>query len=284
MGKRWLISSILIVVVLAMALLAASCGGRATEGGKIGVTVTILPLADFAEKVGGDKVDVTVMVPPGAEPHAYEPTPGQMVKLSTARMYVKVGSGLEFELAWMDKFEQQNRSMLVVDSSQGIAIMGNDPHTWLSPSNARTMVENIYQGLIKIDPENEAYYAQNRDEYLRQLDELDKEIRQGLEGVKNKAFMVFHPAWAYFARDYGLEEIAIEVEGKEPSAQDMARFIELAKTRGIKTIFASPQFNSQPARTIADEIGGKVVFIDDLAKDYIANEYTFLGYLVEELR
>jgi len=272
------------VLALALTPAAASCGSEKEETGKIGVVVTIPPLAHFVENVGGALVDVTVMVPPGASAHTYEPSPSQMVKLSKAEVYVKVGSGVEFELTWMDKIIDTNSNMLIVDSSNGVMLMGNDPHIWLSPLNARIMVENICSGLIEVDLENEPYYIQNRDEYLRQLDELDEEIRESLDGVEHGVFMVFHPAWGYFARAYGLEQIAIEIEGKEPSARDIANVIDEALARDIKVVFASPQFNQQSARTIADEIGGVVVSIDPLAEDYVTNMRTVLGYLVQELK
>lgn len=250
----------------------------------MGVAVTIPPLAYFVENVGGVLVDVTVMVPPGASAHTYEPSPSQMVKLSKAEVYVKVGSGVEFELAWMDKIIDVNPSMLVVDCSEGVTMLGSDPHIWLCPLNAKLMVENICNGFIEVDPVNEPYYIQNRDDYLRQLDELDEEIREQIGGVANRVFMVFHPAWGYFARDYGLEQIAIEVEGKEPSAKDIADLIDEALEHDIEFVFASPQFNQDPARTIAREIGGEVVSVDPLAEDYIANMHTVLGYLVQELK
>ena len=274
----------MLALALALAFAAVSCGSEKEETGKVGVVVTILPLADFVENVGGEKVDVTVMVPPGASPHGSELTKSQLVAVSKAEVFVKVGSGVEFELTRMDKLIDQNREMLVVDCSKGVTIMGNDPHIWLSPLNAKIMVENICSGLIEVDPENESYYIQNRDEYLRQLDELHEEIRENLEGVESRVFMVFHPAWGYFARAYGLEQIAIEIEGKEPSAKDIANLIDEALERSIKLVFASPQSNQQSARTIADEIGGIVVSIDPLAKDYITNMHTVLGYLVQELK
>ena len=272
------------LLALALTLAAASCGSEKEETGKIGVVVSILPLAEFVEHVGGEKVDVSVMVPPGASPHTHEPTPSQLVAVSKAEVFVKVGSGVQFELAWMDKIIDTNSNMLTVDSSNGVMLMGNDPHIWLSPLNARIMVENICSGLIAVDPENESYYIQNRDAYLRQLDDLDEEIRESLDGVENRAFMVFHPAWGYFARDYELEQIPIEIEGKEPSVKDIANVIDEALERDIKVVFASPQFNQQSARTIADEIGGKVESIDPLAKDYATNMRTVLGYLLQGLK
>ncbi|HID28363.1 MAG TPA: zinc ABC transporter substrate-binding protein [Methanosarcinales archaeon] len=258
---------------------------------RIGVVVSILPQAEFAEKVGGDKVQVTVMVPLGASPHTYEPTPSQLKEVSKAKMYAKVGSGVEFELTWMDKIISVNREMLVVDCSKGIELIGEehghegehhehkeehkhhgaDPHIWLSPKNAKIMVENIYQGLIQIDPPNQEYYARNKEKYLQELDELDNGIVQALSGKKNRKIMVYHPAWAYFARDYGLEQIPIEKEGKEPTPQGIASLIKQAKENNITVIFASPQFSTKSAEVIAKEINGKVVLISPLEKNYLEN-------------
>ena len=146
-----------------------------------------------------------------------------------------------------------------------------DPHIWTSPVNAKVMVENIYQGLVETDPENEAYYAENRDAYLEELDALDARIREKLEGKEGRSFMVFHPSWGYFAAEYGLIMIPIEIEGKEPSVQDLARLISEAKEKGVKVIFVQAQFSTRSSEAIAEEIGGEVVVVDPLAKDYVSN-------------
>jgi zinc transport system substrate-binding protein len=206
-------------------------------------------------------------------------------------MYAKVGSGIEFELSYMDKIEAVNKNMLVVDCSEGIELIGSvdpdepgdDPHIWLSPNDAKIMVQNICDGLVQVDPANKDYYEQNRDAYLQKLDALDQELRSSLANIKNRAFIVLHPAWGYFARDYDLEQIPIEIGGKEPSAQDVARIIDEAKQRNIKIIFASPQFNPQMAEVIANETGGRVVLIDPLAKDYIENLHKVLDEMVQAM-
>ncbi len=249
----------------------------------MGVAVTILPQAEFVERIGGDKVQVTVMIPPGANPHTYEPTPSQMVSLSDAKIYAKVGSAIEFEVAWMDKLIAINPAMLVVDCSQGITLQqmtvagegepagSMDPHIWTSPRNAAVMVQNIASGLIQLDPANQAYYEQNRDAYLQEINRLDADIRSGLAGVQNRVFMVYHPAFGYFAAEYGLTQLPIEAEGKEPTAAGIQRLIEQAKELNIKVVFIEPQFNPQSAEVIASEIGGQVIAIDDLARDYLYN-------------
>ncbi len=292
--------SVALVLVLATGLVAfaASCEPGAEATDRIGVVVSILPQAEFVEKVGGEKVDITVMVPPGASPHTYEPTPSQIVALSRAEMYARVGSGIEFELVWMDKLLATNKTMLVVDCSRGVQLQemaggedkgkekghgGMDPHIWMSPLNAQIMVHNIYEGLVQVDPGSRAYYRQNRDTYIQQLTKLDQDIREGLSGVVNRRFMVYHPASGYFAGEYDLTMLPIEVEGKEPTAAGITRLIEQAKEHRIKVIFASPQFNPESAKVIAEAIDGKVVFINSQARDYIVNLRFLLSELVQAM-
>ena len=148
---------------------------------------------------------------------------------------------------------------------------GIDPHIWMSPVNAGIMVHNISNGLVAADPENESFYRKNRDAYLQQLDEIDREIRDSLAGVEDRRLMVYHPAFGYLAREYGLTMISIEKEGKEPTAAGLTKLIEQAKAHGIKVIFAEPQFDPKSAEVIAEAIKGNVVLIDALAEDYISN-------------
>ncbi|RLC62089.1 MAG: zinc ABC transporter substrate-binding protein [Chloroflexi bacterium] len=274
------------LIVLALALNLAGCTSTATPtaaGGKVRVVVSILPQAYFVERIGGDRVEVTVMVPPGASPATYEPTAGQMRDLSQADVYVRIR--VPFEEAWMDKIAAANPGMLIVDSSAGIErIGGKDPHIWLSPRLVKVQAENIYQGLIEVDPEHAGFYAQNKEQFVADLDALDAEIAETLAGVKGKKFMVFHPAWSYFARDYGLEQIPVEVEGKEPSAAELAELIETAKTNDIEVIFVSPQFSTRSAETIARQIGGKVVFVDPLARDWMNNLRSVARTLAQEMK
>ena len=288
----------IIACILATGLMFAvlSCAPEEEEDERVGVVVTVLPQAGFVENVGGEKVSVTVLVPPGASPHTYEPKPAQMAALAEAEMYAKVGSGVEFELVWLDKLIATNKGMTVVDCSKGAELQETeaegehekehenhsrmDPHIWMSPLNARIMVRNICDGLIEVDPENKRYYEQNRDDYLQQLTEIDRKMRDGLAEVKNRRFMVYHPAFGYFASEYNLEMITIEEEGKEPTAASLVRLIEQAKAHDIRVIFAEPQFNPKSAEVIAEAIGGRVVLIDPLAKDYIDNLQLILSEML----
>ena len=194
----------------------------------------------------------------------------------------------------MGKLINVNKKMLVVDCSQGIELQETsgenehepeamDPHIWMSPLNATIMVQNICDGLVQVDPPNRAYYEQNRDDYLQNLTKLDQDMRNSLSSITKRIFMVYHPALSYFARDYNLTMLFVEEEGKEPTAADIARLIKQAKEYNIKVIFASPQFNPESARVIAKAIGGKVVFIDPLAREYIVNLRLLLDELVQAM-
>jgi zinc transport system substrate-binding protein len=284
-----LVATAVMILTVVLVVLALTGTAEETDSDTLVVAVTILPQAGFVEAIGGDKVEVLVMVPPGASPHIYEVTPDQMIKLSRAKMYVKVGLPVEFELAWMDKLIAANVSMRVVDCSEGIQVLemdenhhdhdheqdhghtGLDPHIWLSVRNAAIMVQNIRAGLALIDPANEAYYEKNCADYLEQLEKLDSEITESLSEVENRRFIVFHPAWGYFARDYDLIQIAVEQDGKEPDVQYQVRLIEEARERDIRVVFVSPQYSAKRAQVIAGAIGGRVVIIDPLAKDFIGN-------------
>ncbi|QSZ67469.1 zinc ABC transporter substrate-binding protein [Methanofollis aquaemaris] len=260
------------VLVLSF-IFVAGCLGEGDTGadGKVLVAVTIPPQAEFVEAVGGDRVDVMVLVGPGDSPHTYEPTPGQLARLGEAAMYARVGSGVEVENAWMKKIAGLNPDMLVVDCSEGIEIVDGDPHIWLSPKNAATMVRNICDGLSAVDPDGKATYEANRDRYLAELRALDTEIVASLDGHEGKAVLVYHPAWGYFARDYGLVLIPIEEEGKEPTPQGLQHLIDQARAENISVVFASPEQSTRSAEVVAEEINGSVVLVSPLDERYLEN-------------
>ena len=275
MKKNGFVSStsitLLLVLAIALSALVTSCGPTGEASDKIGVVVSIPPLADFVENVGQEKVDVTVMVPPGASPHTYEPRPSQLVEVSEAEIYVKVGSGVDFELAWMDRIVEVNPDMLVVDSSQGIELMENDPHIWNSPVNAKIMVQNICHGLIQVDSDNADFYTENKDDYLKELDILDGYIHYKLDRFTNRVFLIYHPSFAYFAGEYDLTQLAVEHGGKEPTPQVMQDCVDKANQYNLQYVFVAPQFVTQYCEAIAREIGGQTASMDPLAENYISN-------------
>ncbi|KYC52427.1 MAG: high-affinity zinc transporter periplasmic component [Candidatus Methanofastidiosum methylothiophilum] len=285
-------NKLIIPIILCILVLTPLCigqGSDANKNDKIIVYATIQSQKEMIEAVGGDKVTVNIIVPPGDSPHTRDLTPSQLTDLAKARIYVMVGSGVEFEVKSIDKIRDLNKNMIVIDSSKGIELIsigfhahegeelhseeedGKDPHIWNSIKNGKTMVQNIYDGLILVDPDNKEYYLKNRDEYIMKLDEADQYIANELTDIPNRSFMIFHPSWGYFARDYNLTQIAIEVGGKEPTLQSLSHTIEEAKEENIKTVFVSPGFSSKAAEIITKEIGGKTEVLDPLAENYIEN-------------
>jgi zinc transport system substrate-binding protein len=273
-----------IVLFFLIALTACTDAPSSTKGKAMDITVSILPEKYFVERVGGNLVSVNVMVGPGADPHTYEPKPEQMAAVSRSAIYFRIG--VEFEGAWMKRFSSTNPNMKIVDLSEGIqklpvAVQQEgqvpasgetlDPHVWTSPILVKSMVERIYKELTALDPANESTFKTNRDAFLKDIEVLDKDIHTSLDELQNRNFMVFHPAWAYFAKDYNFQEISIEIGGTEPSANELAKLIDTAKADNIKVVFAQPEFSTQIAKYIAKEIGGQVVLISPLAENWLDN-------------
>lgn len=270
------------LLVMAFALALVACAPAATEvpaepasaAEKLNIVVSIVPQKYFVERIGGEFVNVSVMVQPGESPATYEPKPEQMVELTKAAAYISIG--VPFEEAWLEKIKAANTNMKMVDTTQGIERMvtpngGFNPHIWLSPALVKIQSETIYKALVELDPAHEDQFKANLDAFLKDINALDAEIRATLEKTASKKFIVFHPAWGYFAREYGLQEIPIEVGGQEPSAQELAGLIEKAQTENIKVVFVQPEFSQEDAKTIAKEIGGKTLSIDTLNPDWLGN-------------
>ena len=266
------------ILAVAAALVSCTTAQPAEESEKLDVTVSILPEAYFVERIGGDLVDVNVMVGPGESPHTYEPQPAQMEDLAASKLYFAIG--VEFEDVWLGKFADTNPDMKIVDASatiQRIPMTASgkegilDPHVWLSPANVRIIAQNIETALSEEDPANSDFYKENLDGFLQDIDALDEEISASLGTLTARKFITFHPAWGYFARDYDLEQIAIEVGGNEPSASEMADLITTAKENQIQIIFAQPEFSTKASETIADEINGQVILVSPLAENWLDN-------------
>ncbi|MEB3831826.1 metal ABC transporter solute-binding protein, Zn/Mn family [Phormidium sp. CCY1219] len=250
------------------------------------IAVSILPQKYFVQRVGGENVRVNVLVEPGASPATYEPKPSQLRALSEAEAYFRIR--VPFENAWMDKIQAANPQMRLVDTTQDIERMpmsahshhgsgghqqdaNPDPHVWLSPALVKIQAQTIYDTLAELDPPRQAEYRQNLERFIADIGGLEAEIRASLANLQQRKFMVFHPAWGYFAREYDLEMIPIEIGGTEPSAAEMAQLIARAKQENIQVIFAQPQFSTKAAETIANEIGGEVILINPLAPDWLEN-------------
>ncbi len=253
------------------------------QGDTLKVIASITTVGDFVRQIGGNKVEVTIMVPPGYEPHTYEPTTSQMINVSNAAAYVKIGSGIEFEVAWMDDILAMNPEMTVIDCAPGIEIVNEDPHIWNSPVNAQQMLLNIYQGLIEIDPANADYYLANYESYIEELEDLHNYVTGLFEGYQNRNYLIYHPAFGYFASEYDLTQLSVEEEGKETTAQKIQECIDAAIANNLNYVFASPYETSAYAQTIADEIGGSVLYLDPLPSIYIANIRSVAASIALEL-
>jgi zinc transport system substrate-binding protein len=271
----------LIIAIFAAGISLTACSAIPdAESGRLGVTVSILPQKYFTERIGGDLVEVNVMVGPGMDPHTYEPQPAQMQSLATSQLYFSIG--VEFEDAWLVKFQDTNPNLKFIDTSAGIEKIPMtaednheedelDPHIWLSPANVRNIAQTMAAALSEADPQNSATYQNNLNALLQDIDVLDEEIRTAFDPLTSRKFITFHPAWGYFARDYNLEQIAIEVGGNEPSAAEMADLIKIAQEEDIYIIFAQPEFNTKAAETIAAEINGQVILVSPLAENWLEN-------------
>lgn len=244
-----------------------------TTAEPLNVTVSILPQQYFVERVGGEHVQVNVMVQPGESPATYEPKPEQLQALSQAVAYFRIG--VPFENAWMDRIAAANTDMRIVDTTEGIQRRGPpdrpDPHIWLSPRLVKIQAETIAQALAELDPDRAATYQANLQAFISDIEALDGEIQTTLAQVTSRKFMVFHPSWGYFADDYDLEMIPVEVGGQEPGAAELADLITRAQAEDIHVVFAQPEFSTRSAETIAQEIDGEVLLINPLAADWLAN-------------
>ena len=260
------------------------------------LTVNILPQKYFVEKIVKDKFTINVMVKPGASPHNFEPKPSQMRSLVASKVYFLIGDATEKN--WIEKFKQNAKNTLFVDTTIGFEKIemakheheevaqhdhkkdekdeehdhsGLDPHIWLDPVLVKIQAKNIYEAMIKIDSANSDFYKTNYEEFLKELETLDSNIKTILAPHKDKAFMVFHPSWGYFAKRYDLEQISIEIEGKEPKPNELVELIEESKKHDIKIIFVSPQFSQKSAQAISKNIGANVVAIDPLSDNWNEN-------------
>jgi zinc transport system substrate-binding protein len=306
--------------VVAVFLGAAAAGARAESAasGKLRAVVSILPQGYFVERIGGARVDVEVLVKPGQSPHTYEPTPAQIGKVARAQIYFAIG-GMPFETRLLEKLTATNKQMLVVDTRKGVPLrtmtadeaafeqaeehheaQGEhheepagraeagpagepDPHFWLSPRLAKILAANVCDGLKALDPAHAAEYDANLKKVQDDLDAVDAKLAAALAPFKGRAFFVYHPAFGYFADVYGLKQLPVEIEGKSPTAKELAALIQRAKKENVKVIFVQPQFSPKSARAVATAIGGVVVPMDDLARDYVHNLEDMAGKIAEAL-
>jgi zinc transport system substrate-binding protein len=272
-------------------------GLHAIAAQRLTVFVSIAPQRYFVQQIGKDVVDVRVMVSPGTDPHTYEPKPRQMAALSSAELYFAIG--VPFENTWLKKMAAANPNMTIVHTDQGVDKMpmaahphdkenehhkidghhdedeldhnAMDPHIWLSPPLVKIQSRTIMNALVKADPAHRIAYEANYQQFTRQIDRLDNELKTIFAGKQGLRFIVFHPSWGYFARTYGLRQVPIEIEGKAPKPAQLKKLITHARKDEIKIIFVQPQFSTRSAGLLAREIGGQVAFADPLAEDWMGN-------------
>lgn len=236
------------------------------------ITVTIEPLRYFAERIAGDRFDVETMVPQGGNPETYEPSARQMMNLSHSVLYVKVGS-IGFERTWMKKLEQNAPHAIIVDSSDGISMMKTengipDPHTWMSTANSLIIAENIYRALVKIDKKDSIYFKKNLENLIDSINHVDSEIRHLVRNAKTRSFLIYHPILTYYARDFGLTQIPLEEESREPSARQMHNIISRAKNERVKVFFVQKEFANRNINAVTESIGADTAEIDPLGYDW----------------
>jgi zinc transport system substrate-binding protein len=272
-------------------------------GDRISVFVSIPPQRYFVQRIGGQRVAVTVLVPPGQSHHTYEPTPKQVVSMSNAQVFFRIG--VPFEKNVVAKIGQAVKKLHIVDTSEGITMRpmdaecteeheapGNspvpgtqeaghedhqhehgelDPHTWMDPRLVKQQAAVICKELSALAPAHAAEFQANLEAFQIELDNIDARIRKALKPVEGREFFVFHPGFGYFADAYGLKQVAVETGGKQPSAKHLEELIAKAKKSGVRLIFVQPQFTRQSAEAVAQAIGGAVVVMDPLAENYLEN-------------
>lgn len=260
----------------------------------INTVVSIVPQQTFLKAIGGDKVNVTLMVQAGDSPHSYEPKPSQMLAVDKADLYLAID--VEFEAVWLPKFKSLNPQMHIVDIADGVKKMymlekcehdnkthshtshnhgGEDPHIWTSPQNVKIIAQNIYDALVRYDPANIKYYKNNLKTLLASVQKTDRAIKKILSSLKkSRTFMVFHPSWGYFAKAYNLKQISVEVEGKSPKPRELVHLIKEAKEEKINAIFTQPEFSDSSAKIIAKELHIPVVKVSPMAPNWSENLIT----------
>jgi zinc transport system substrate-binding protein len=274
---------------LPLASFVASCGSpSAKEEGRM-ITVTIPPFAYFVEAVAGDDFKVSVMLPPGADHHIWEPLPAQINALAGSEAFI-INGQLGFEQAWMGRFREINPDMKILDLSQNIDLIelngseeeedhngheshlhgGPDPHYWMSPVSAYVIAEDVKNYLTQLNPASAQKYAAGLKALQNNIAQVDSILREELAGAPSTTFMIYHPALGYMARDYGLEQISFEDEGKSPSPARMKALIDIARDKGINIIFIQAEYELRNAESLAGETGAGLVVINPMNKDWPA--------------
>lgn len=261
-----------VYILLTVLFLLTACTGKQTEG-KV-VTVTIEPQHFFAEKIAGDKFSIHCVVPSGQSPETYDPTPRQMMRIGQSEAYLQIGY-IGFEQVWMQKISENNPDLKIFDVSQGMQfthhnddhhhhVGGIDPHIWSSIEGAKVIAWNTLNAFIELDKENTEYYWKNYNDLLVEIDKTEAEIKRLLDPQGNRTFIIYHPALTYFADEFDLIQLCIEMDGKEPSPAQLKQLVATAKEHHTKVVFIQQEFDQKNAELIAKETGCRLVKINPL--------------------
>ncbi len=272
-------------------IMLAACSQRDFDDRPV-ITTSILPQKFIVERIAGEQFRINVLVPPGANHETYEPTPVQMQDVAKSLIYFRIGF-LDFERTILQDISRGSDNLLVIDTAEGMDMLaaeivdhgdhvhlyGVDPHIWLSPPAVRVQADNITGALIEADPGNRDYYLDNYSRFVAELDHLHESFTEKFSDVKRRTFLIFHPALGYFARDYNLIQISIEEEGKNPSAANMKRIVDLARKEDLRDVLIQMEFERESARAVARELGGEVVEINPLAENWLETMKDIAGKL-----
>jgi zinc transport system substrate-binding protein len=278
--KRAVRSSLPWLAAALLAMVDVACGSPRADGARaLPVAVTVPPQAWLVRSIGGDRVDVAVLLPPGTSPHTYEPTPQQVARLSDARLVVEVGHpSFLFERRLLDALLAREPKPLVVDMSRRATLLRDedaggetDPHLWLSPAVMRAAAADVTEALATLDPAAAATYRSRLPSVQAEIDAVDRDLRRTFAGDAGRRFLVYHPAWGYLAHEYGLQQVAIEAHGKEPSARRLVELVDAARRDHVDRVFVQLGTYDRPARAIADELGARLVTVDPMAEDWPGN-------------
>lgn len=281
-----------------------------TFAANLAVAVSLQPYANIVKNVAGDRVDVITLLPPGADPHTFEPKPATLKAFSKVNVYFSDGSGMD--KAWMPRFKGVNKNVQVVELSKNMQWMEGenhhhgeeheadeanehtselahehhhelDPHIWTSPKRVLLIAQNVCDALIALDSAGKDVYTAQLAKFKERLETLDKELQEAIAKlpVDRRTFIVFHPSYGYFAIDYGMKQLSIEVNGKEPKPKDLANLIEEGREHGVHIVFVQPQFSKRAAGTIAKELNAVVVTTDPLAYDFAENVRTLIKAIAQ---
>ncbi|MDQ1332168.1 MAG: hypothetical protein QG576_202 [Bacteroidota bacterium] len=266
-------------IILLTLIASVSCNQRTADTGQKVISVSIAPFKYFINEIAGDDFKVNVMVPAGADPHVYEPYPGQINKLRRSVAYISNGY-LGFEMTWLGRFYEVNKTMKKLSVGEkiepivsghlheGAHTEGADPHFWVSPECAFTIASCVKDLLCELNPSEKQKYESNYSGLVQRIGETDEEARTLFSEFTGNTFMIYHPNLAYLARDYGLTEIAVEFDGKEPPPSRLKELIDFARAEYLTTIFVQKEYDNKNANAIAHEIGAKVRVIDPLSEDW----------------